>query len=148
MANRVKDPIERNSELLLGQHASPFHPAKKRFEIDALPVINDAYGHIDLGVDYSLGGQTLEHAKGDELVVFRAAEPLGDRLEGHEKAGKVVVLVEQAGLIQAERIVVMAPAQLDQRVRRNRALEMQMQLGLGQRAKPMGRNLSLGGAHL
>ena len=60
MADRVEDPVEGDTELAFGAHAGRFHPMKKRFELDAPPVVDNAHRNVRLGVHHSLGGQTLQ----------------------------------------------------------------------------------------
>ena len=56
---------------------------------------------------------------------------LGDRLEGHQKAAEIGVVVENAGLIEIQGRSVVAGAELDQGFRSDCAFEMEMQLGFG-----------------
>ena len=92
--------------------------------------------------------QLLHHAVGNKLVVLGGAQPLGDRLERPQKAGEILIFVQRARFFLAEdtaavlKVFVaiigagkrggMATAQFRQRQRINRALEVQVEFGLGQ----------------
>ncbi len=85
-------------------------------------------------MDDALGCKLLHHAPGGEFVVVRAREPLGDSLEGHQKAGEIGEMVESFGFGQGEGAGVVARAELDERGGQDGAFEMEMQLGLGEAA--------------
>ena len=134
VADGIEDPVAGNTEVALGLDASPLHAFEERLELDALPVINHSDGHVDFRVDDALLSQLLEHAVGDELVVFRGAKPFGDGFEGHEKAGEVRVVIDVLGFCERERRAVVTGAEVDEGLRLDRAFEVQVQLGFGQAA--------------
>ena len=102
--------------------------------IEIPPHVNDANRNKDLGVDYSLGGQVLHHAPGNEFVVFRGNQAARHGLEALNEAGEIVEAIEGFSLGWRDGLVVLAGAQFDKRGRRNGALEVQMQLSFGQAA--------------
>ena len=73
-------------------------PSKQRSKFLASPV-HDPDGDIHLGMNHALRVQLLHHAIGDQLVVVGRAQPLGHRLEGQQKAGEIVVLIQRRGLL-------------------------------------------------
>ena len=96
----VEDPIDADAVVLLGAFAGAFERREDRFQIRTVPVVNDADSDVDLGVHDSLRGEALEHAPGDELVVLRRAQAVGDSLEGHQEAGKIRVLIKRERLVE------------------------------------------------
>ena len=121
----------------MARSRASFQAGEDRLEgrrIVLAPQVDDADGDVHFGVDHALAGEMLHHAPGGQFVVFRVDQQAGDGLEGIEKAGEVGELVERLGLGEGERARVVAGAEFDQRRGQNRALEVQMQLGLGQAA--------------
>ncbi len=102
VADRVEDPIEGDPELLLGAHARRFHPVKERFELDPPPVVDNADGDVGLGMHHALSRQTLQHAIGDQFIVFGGAQPLADRFERQQEASEIGVVVEGPCLLQRQ----------------------------------------------
>ena len=98
MPHCVENPIEGDPKLTLSPDAGRFHPVKKAFELDAPPVVDDAYRDIHLSMHHTLGRQTLQHAKGDQFVVRRSAQPLADRFERQQEAGEIGVAIKCPGL--------------------------------------------------
>jgi hypothetical protein len=130
----VEDPEHRDAQFLLGPDAGALHAEEKWFELAASPVVDDAHGYIDFGVDDALGGQPFEHAPSRQFVILGGLKVLGDGLEGHQETGKVGVLKQSASLSHVKWSRVVAFAQLDQRLRSDGALEVQVQFGFGQAA--------------
>lgn len=134
VADGVEDPEEGEAELGFGAGAGALHAVKQRLEVAAAPVIDDADGDVDLGMNDALAGEALGHAPGDQLVILRGLEVLGDGFEGEQEAGEVGVVVKGAGLIEGERGSVVASAEFDEGFRRDGSLEMKVQLGFGKTA--------------
>ena len=104
MAHGVEDPIEGDAEVFFRAQASALHAFEERIELLAAPE-DDADADEDFGVQAAFGGELFDAAVGDELEVFGIAQALGDRLEGHEEAGEIRVVVERGGLGDGERTV-------------------------------------------
>ena len=88
----------------------------------------------------------LHHAPGDELVVFGVAETAGDGFEGLDEFREVCEAVDGFGVVERERVRVVASAELDQSCRRDGALKVKVELRLGQAANEVpdrGHNSSL-----
>src|ERR1035437_7048896 len=137
VAHGIKDPVDREAQFAFGALAGSLQGGEDWLEgggVVVAPVVDDADGDVNLGVNHSLSGKMLHHAPGGQLVVFRADQLRGDGLEGVQEAGKVREAVERFGLDERERADVVASAQVNQSRGQNRALEVQMQLGLGQAA--------------
>ena len=137
MAHGVEDPVEREAQFALAAFAGPFQAGEDGLEgggIVVAPHVDDADGDVDFGVDDALRGEVLDHAPGGEFVVVGADEPARNGFEGLDEAGEVSELIEGFGLGERDGAGVVAPAQLDECFRRDGALEMQMQLGLGEPA--------------
>ncbi len=111
------------------------------------PVIDHADRNIHLGMDHPLRGQLRHHPVGDQLVVFRSAQPRGHCLESQHEAAEVLVLIKGLGFLDTQRIAGLPssddripPAQLDQRFRAHRSFEMKMKLCFGKATQPGPRN--------
>ena len=63
------------------------------------PVVDHADRDIHLGVDHPLRRQLRHHPVGDQLVVFRSAQPRSHRLKGQHEAAEILVLVKSLGFI-------------------------------------------------
>ena len=87
-------------------------------------------------MDDALGGEGADHVVGDELVVCGGAEAGGDGLEGGEEAEEVGVGVEAAGVVEGEGVGVVAAGERDQGFGLDGALEVEMELDLGEIAQP------------
>ena len=90
--------------------------------------------------------ETLHQAVGDQLVVFRRAQVLGDVLEGEQETLEVFVAVEciDFGLGGAFSVTL---AEFEQRGRFDCALKVQVQLGLRQKAEKTARRPIECGGH-
>ncbi len=77
--------------------------------------------------------QLLHQPVGDQLVVVRSLQIIGERFESHQEARKILVLIKRFGFGDCA-VSPMPLAQFDERLRRNRAFEMQVQLGFRQGA--------------
>ena len=90
-------------------------------------------------MDDALAGKLLSHAPGNEFVVAGSEQAAADGFEGEKKAGEISVLVECAGFFEGKRRVSCvssgALAQVDEGLRGDRALEVQVKLRLGKAAK-------------
>ena len=53
-------------------------------------------------MDHALPGKPLKHAIGDEFVVFRRAQALGDGFEREQKSAEIGVLINGLRLLQLE----------------------------------------------
>ena len=112
-------------------------------EVELGPVVDDADGDVDLCVDDSLSGERAQEFVGDELVVFGSLQAAGDGLEGEEENLGIGIAIEFASLIERERMLVVARAERDERLRLDGAFEVEMELALGERTDEGG-----GGGHL
>ena len=97
VAHGVEDPVERGAEVFFCADASALHAFKERIELLAAPE-DDADADEDFGVQAAFGGELFDETVGDEFEVFGIAQALGDRLEGDEEAGEILVVVERGGL--------------------------------------------------
>ena len=145
----IEDPIQRHSEIVFPTFSPTFQAFEQRRELSAPPV-NDPDRDVRLRVQHILHMQFLHHAVGNEFVVLGRPQPLRDRLKCQQKSREIFVLVKSLGLFFSEHapavgnvgvaVIVrsersrVAAAQLRERCRIDRALKMQVQLGLGQRA--------------
>src|SRR5271165_1361433 len=145
--HRVEDPVQRDSEVTFAVLPSPLRALEQRREFLS-PPLHHSGRDVHLGVQNILRMQLLHHAIGDEFVVLGGTQPLGDRLKCPQKPGEMLVAIEFARLFFSEdapavldvAVTVvggrqrpkMSPAQLSQRLGIDRALKMQVQLGLGQ----------------
>ena len=136
VAYGVDEPEDGGAEFALATDAAAFDGFDEGFYVGMLPVVEDAEGDVDLGVDDALGGEGADHVVGDKLVVCGGAEAVGDGLEGGEEAEEVVVGVEAAGVVEGERIGVVALGERDEGFGLDGALEVEMQLDLGEIAQP------------
>ncbi len=93
---------------------------------------------VNFGVENVFRFQLLHEAVGDELVVVGTAEMLADGFERHEEAGEIGVVVKLGGFGEGGAVSV-ALAEFEQSGGFNRALEMQVQFGLGELADETGR---------
>ena len=89
-------------------------------------------------MDYALGGQVADHFCGDEGVVFRRSQPLGDCFEGHEEGLEIGVDVDRFGLVEGQRLRIMAFGEDDEGLRRDGAFKVEVELGFGEMTKPEG----------
>ena len=147
VAYGVDEPVEGGTSLLLAADSATLDGFDEGFDFRVLPVIEDADGDVDLGVDDALGGEGADHVVGDELVVCGRTEAGCDGLEGGKEAEEVVVGVEAAGVIEGEWRGVVAAGELDQGLRLDGAFEVKMELDLGEIAQP-GCEVELGGGRL
>src|ERR1019366_571919 len=108
VADRVEDPEQRHSKLALTALSPALCSFKQRSKFLPAP-LHHARRDVYLGVQNILRMQLLHHAIGHQLVVPGGAQPFGDRLERHEEAGEIFVLIERARFFFAED----APAVLD-----------------------------------
>ena len=97
VADGVEDPIERGAEVFFRTPAAALHAFKERIKLLAAPE-DDADADEDLGVQAAFGGELFDEPIGDEFEVLGIAQALGDRLEGDEEAGEILVIVERGGL--------------------------------------------------
>ena len=128
--------------------ASALQAFEDRIEFLPAPV-NHADRNIDFRMLHILRRQFLHQPIGDQLIVFRRAQPLADGLERHQESNEIFVLIELANFrfsqflaalgieavliaIAGERDIV-PPAQLNQRRRIDRSFEMQVQLSFRKR---------------
>src|SRR5208282_6430445 len=98
----VEDPVEADAEIFFPANASALQSLEERIELLPAPE-DDTHADEDLGVHASLRGELFHQAVGDQLEVLGIAQPLSNRLEGHEEAGEIRVVVECGGLGNAER---------------------------------------------
>ena len=131
-------PVEGGAELLLGADAGALDGGDEGLDVGLLPVIDDAEGDVDLGVDNALGGQGADHVVGDELVVVGGLQAGADGLEGVEEAEEVAVGVEGAGVGEGEGGGVVALREGDEGFGFDGAFEVEVELDLGERAEPGG----------
>ena len=97
MADGVEDPVNGEAQLAFGAVAGALESREDGFEargVVVAPHVDDADGDVDLGVDYTLFGEVLAHAPGDELVVVGVDELTGDGFEGFDEAGEVGELID------------------------------------------------------
>src|ERR1017187_4613097 len=85
-------------------------------------------------MDNALRGELLHHVPGNKFVVLGSDEAAGDGFEALNEAGEIVEAVVGLGLGQSHGMGVMARTQLHEQGGRDGALEMKMQLGLGEAA--------------
>ena len=83
-------------------------------DFNLVPVIEDAEGDVDLGVDDTLGGEGADHVVGDELVILGSAQAGEHGFIGFHEALEVLVGVEGAGLGEGEGGGVVALAEGDE----------------------------------
>ena len=136
VADGVDEPVDGGAELALAAQAAALDGGDEWLDLGVLPVVDDAEGDVDLGVDDALGGEGADHVVGDELVVVGGAEALGDGLEGVEEAEEVCVGVEAAGVGEGEGVGVVALGERDEGLGLDGALEMEVELDLGELAQP------------
>ena len=147
VADGVDEPVEGGAELLLGADAGALDGGDEGLDVGLLPVIDDAEGDVDLGVDNALGGQGADHVVGDELVVVGGLQAGADGLEGVEEAKEVAVGVEGAGVGEGEGGGVVALREGDEGFGFDGAFEVEVELDLGERAEPGG-DVEFGGRGL
>ena len=94
---------------------------------------------------HALSGQTLQHAIGDQFVVFRGAQPFADRFERQQEAGEIGVVVKGPCLLQRHALIIVPLAQFDQGFRGNGSLQVKMEFRFGERPQPRGRDPAGGG---
>jgi hypothetical protein len=87
LADCVEDPEQRNPEVARTAGASAIKAFEDGGEILLAPEA-DADRNVNLGVQNVFFFQTLHQAVGDQLVIFRRAQVLGDVLEGEQETGK------------------------------------------------------------
>src|SRR5579862_1365085 len=139
----IKKPQQGNAEVPLAAQATAFQAVENGRKILLAPQA-DSHGDVNLGMQNALFLQPLHQAVGDQFVIFRSTKVLGDVLEGEEKSGKVLVAVKRINLRRSYGFAT-TPAQFEQCGRLNRALEMQVQLCLGQKSQKTARRLGNGG---
>src|ERR1700693_1131267 len=89
--------------------------------------------------------QALHEAVGDEFVIFRRAQMLGNVFEGEQEPLKVFVAVERIDIGLSDAVAVTL-AEFEQGVRLDCALKMEMKLGLGEKAQKTARR-AIDGRH-
>ena len=134
VANGVEDPVKRDAEFGFCVGAGTLHADEERLKLASAPIIDDANGDVDLGMDNALAGKALEHAPCDQFVVFGSSQVLGHRFEGHEEAGEVGVAIESPGLGEVEGRGIVACAELDEGFWSNGAFQVEMEFGFGEAA--------------
>ena len=88
VADGVENPQHRDAEVALPTLASAFQSFKDRREI-LIPPQADSHRNVDLGVQNVFFLQLLHEAVGNEFVVLRRAQMLGDSFEGHQETVEV-----------------------------------------------------------
>src|ERR1700688_365860 len=89
--------------------------------------------------------QALHKAVGDEFIIFRRAQMLGDVFEGEQESLKVFIAVERVDFRLRDPVAVTL-AEFEQRRRLDCALKMEMKLGLGEKAQKTARR-AIDGRH-
>src|SRR2546423_2006398 len=93
MADGRKNPEQRNSKIAFPAQSSSFKSLEHLIEI-LLPPLHPTHRDIHLTMQHVLRMQTLHELVGDQLKVFRSAQPLGYRLERHQEALKIGIAVQ------------------------------------------------------
>ena len=136
VADGVDEPEEGGAELAFGAEAGVFDGFDEGVDLDLVPVVEDAEGDVDLGVDDALGGEGADHLVGDEGVVLGGAEAGGHGLVGVEEAEEVLIGIEGARIGEGEGCGVVALGEGDEGFGRGGAFEVEVELGLGEAAEP------------
>src|ERR1700692_3382678 len=89
--------------------------------------------------------QALHKAVGDKFIIFRCAQMLGDVFEGEQESGKIFVAVERIDL-RLRNAIAVTLAEFEQRGGFDCALEVQVEVGLGEKAQETARR-AISGRH-
>ena len=130
VAGGVEDPQQGHAEVARAAGASAFQAFEDGGEI-LLAEKADADRNVDLRVQHGFFFQPLHQAVGDEFVVVRATQVRTDGLEGHQKTLEIGVAVQRLDLGQRGAFAVEL-AEFEQRRGLDRALQVQVQLRLGE----------------
>src|SRR6202162_715536 len=137
LANSIEYPHKRNAEVFLSALAATFQTLENRGEILFAPE-TDTDRNNNLRMQNVLRFQPLHQPVSNQLVVFRCAQVSGHILESCQETRKVFVVVELLHFGERRTIHRVTLPQFEQRGGFDRALEMQMELGLGERADEAG----------
>src|ERR1700683_2573957 len=133
LADSVEDPHQRDAEVTRAAGTAAIQAFEDGGEILLAPQAN-ANRNVDLGVQNVFFFQPLHQAVSDELVIVCSSQVLGDVLERKQEAGEIFVAIEGVDLGACRPFTAALP-QLKQSGWLDRALEVQMQLSLGKKAK-------------
>src|SRR6267378_552246 len=128
LAYRIEDPEHRGAEIPLAPLAAALQPFNNCTEILLTPQA-DANGNVNLGVQDILCCELFHEAISNQFIIFRRLQIFGDRLEGHQEATKILILVKQFDFWKCAGLAMALP-QLKPGCGINRAFEMEMQIGL------------------
>src|SRR5579885_1408629 len=124
LTHSVEYPKQRKAEVLFSSLASAFKALENCFKIQLAPKTH-ANGNIHLGVEHIFRFKLLHEAVCDQFVVVWCLQVFSQRLECHQEAGKIFVLIECFDFCERA-LFPMSLAEFDQRPRRDRPFEMQM----------------------
>src|SRR5260370_11517045 len=137
LANRIEYPQQRNAEVLLSALAATFQALENRGEVLLAPEA-DTDRNNTLRMQNALRFQPLHQPVGDQLVVFRRAQMSRHVFESRQETREVFVVVKLLPFGERRTIHRVTLPQFEQRGRLDRALEMQMELGLWECADEAG----------
>ncbi len=130
LPDSVEDPDKRDAEVASAAGAAAIEAFEDGGEILLAPEA-DANRNVNLGVQNILFFQALHQAVGDEFVIVRRAQMLGDVLEGEQKPREIIVEVELVDLGLSDAVAVLA-AEFEKCGGLDCAFEVQMEFRLGQ----------------
>jgi hypothetical protein len=103
VSNGVDDPEKCGAEVAFSALAAALDGSHYFVHVEAIEVVEDADRDVGLGVTHALRGKITKHVVGDGLIIGSGVQALGDGLEAHEEAGKIVVAVDLLRLFKRER---------------------------------------------
>src|SRR5262249_7586784 len=115
VTHSIEDPEQRHSKIALAAHASAFQSFEDVVKILLAPKYH-SHRDIYLGMQDVLPVQLLNEFVGDQLKIFRRAQPLGDCFECHQETMEIAVTVQLTDLLRRKWCGIMTPAKLDQRL--------------------------------
>ncbi len=133
LADGVENPDKRDAEVARAAGAAAIEAFEDGGKILFAPEA-DSNRNVNLGVQNTLFFEALHQTVGDDLVIFRCADVLGDVLKGEQEAREIVVEVQLIDLDLINKVA-MAPAKFEKCGGFDCAFEVKMEFRLRQLAE-------------
>ena len=138
VSHRINNPEDRSAELRLGAQPAALDRLHHRLQRQVrLEAQKDAEADVHLGMPNALLRKPTNHFVRDELVIFRRLQPLGDGLEGHQKAEEVFVHIKPARRFERERMGIVPRGKSRKSLRNDGSLQMEVEFAFRQAAEPL-----------